>query len=119
MPTTFASAHSNINTTHLPLFRLGQLLATPAALALAQTHNIDIRELVKRHCCGDDGDVDAEDKKRNAYAITHGARVFSSYRVTTTLHTGDASIDDATVARIWVITEADRRSTTVLLPGDY
>jgi len=61
--------------------------------------------LVARHVTGDFGDVCAEDGERNREAIKHGDRIFSSYLV------GEQ--------KVWVITEADRSLTTLLLPSDY
>lgn len=87
------------------LFNTGALVATPAALAFAARHGVNISVLLKRHVAGDCGDMDVEDKATNKNAITYGGRVFSSYNV------GDD--------KLWIITEHDRSSTTVLLPSDY
>jgi hypothetical protein len=59
-----------------------------------------------RHASGDWGDLDEHDRKANEYALEHGLRVLSAY----TLSSGE---------RIWVITEADRSMTTILLPEEY
>lgn len=61
--------------------------------------------LVARHVSGDFGDVCAEDAEMNREAIKRGDRILSSYLV------GEQ--------KVWVITEADRSLTTVLLPSDY
>jgi len=58
-----------------------------------------------RHVRGDWGDVDAEDRAANDRALREGTRVLSSYR--------------AGGVKFWVITEADRSATTVLLPSEY
>ena len=94
-----------------PLFDLGQLGATPGALGLlAGTFGPDaaamLTSLLRRHVTGDWGDLDEEDRRDNDAAVRHGTRVFSAYRVT--------SAD-----RVWIITEADRSVTTVLLPEEY
>lgn len=84
-------------------FRLGRLAATPAALAaLANLGRVPL-EFVDRHARGDWSDADAEG---NRFAEVYGLRIFSSYAVTPDL-------------TVWVITEADRSVTTVLLPSDY
>jgi hypothetical protein len=89
-----------------PLFKLGKVVATPSALvALAQAHQTAALFL-GRHVRGDWGDVDKRDARLNHDALADGSRLFSIY----TLASG---------ARIWVITEAGRAVTTILLPQDY
>lgn len=88
-----------------PLFDLGQVVATPAAIDFCQVHSLHPLALVRRHCHGDFGDMDREDIAANTQAIKSGARVFSSYRVGS--------------GKVWVITEADRSSTCILLPAEY
>jgi len=93
-------------------FRLGQVVATPGALAELKRCGMDAGEFVTRHARGDWGDMDAEDKRANNEAVAHEGdleqqcRVFSAYK----LKNGE---------KIWVITEADRSSTCVLLPDEY
>lgn len=87
------------------LFSLGQIVATPAALNLLETHNKTPAEFLRRHHSGDWGDLCEEDRETNEVAVKHGDRIFSAY-----------TIDDA---KIWIITEADRSSTCILLPEEY
>jgi len=88
------------------LFKLGQTVATPGALeALGQSMENPV-DFLHRHQTGDWGTVDEEDAAENAYSVEHGFRILSAY----TLNTG---------VKIWVITEADRSSTTILLPDEY
>ena len=83
---------------------LGQTVATPAALgAVSQP---DIVAALRRHAAGDWGDVDAHDRAANDDALTAGDRLLSVFR-------------SAQGTTFWVITEADRSVTTVLLPDDY
>jgi len=90
----------------VPKFSLGQLVATPGALqALAEAGQSPL-EFVRRHQAGDWGEVPAEDVRENDYSVTHGFRLLSAY----TLSTG---------VRVWLITEADRSATTILLPDEY
>lgn len=89
-----------------PLFPLGKVVATPAALELLDFHAIDSFKLIQRHQSGDYGDLDPHDLKRNTEALECGARIFSSYNV-------------APHEKLWVITEADRSSTCILTPHDY
>jgi hypothetical protein len=95
-----------------PLIRLGLLLAAPGALEFIQANNIDIQTLVHRHASSDDGELCAEDKAANQSAFQHGSRIFSSYRCVEGIADGDGG-------RLCIITEADRASTTVLLPSKY
>jgi predicted acetyltransferase len=89
-----------------PLFELGQTVATPGAIEALQQAGISAASLLRRHQCGDWGDLEDEDLSENKRALNQWARIFSSYQIT-----------EAT--KIWVITEADRSVTTVLLPEDY
>lgn len=61
---------------------------------------------VALHVSGDWGQVGAQDARENALSLDRGFRLLSSYRL--------PSSD-----RIWIITEADRSLTTLLLPSDY
>lgn len=63
-------------------------------------------QLLRRHLAGDWGDLDAEDRAANECALRDEARLLSAYELTT----GE---------RLWIITEADRSTTTLLLPSDY
>ena len=88
---------------------LGRLLATPAALRLLDVHEIDLLTLLSRHARGDWGDVDAGDARANDAAVCRGGRLISAYVLASTRER----------PRVWVITEADRSATTVLLPEEY
>ena len=87
-------------------FPLGQLLTTPAALAALQAAGATPLALLAHHAAGDWGDLDPEDKQLNERALRDGGRLFSAYGF-------------AAGSKVWVITEADRAETTVLLPEDY
>ncbi len=89
------------------LFPLGRLVATPGAMVLLRsTADEDLLPtLLERHQSGDWGDVPEEDARENEFSVRHGFRVVSSYRIAE--------------ERLWVITEADRSATTILLPEDY
>ena len=64
--------------------------------------------LIQRHVTGDWGDVCAEDADANEQALLTGARLLSSYRSS-----------PVEAVKVWIITEADRSSTTILLPEEY
>ncbi len=89
-----------------PLFDLGQLVATPGALAALEKTGQNAMEFLSRHVMGDWGDLPEEDKNENQISLERGFRLLSSYRTTAD-------------ARVWVITEADRSHTTLLLPNEY
>jgi hypothetical protein len=88
------------------LFSLGQIFITSGAReALAESDQL-LSEFLKKHQTGDWGEVCEEDRKENELSVKEGFRILSAYRTTK----GE---------KIWVITEADRNSTTILPPGDY
>ena len=92
--------------TKQPLFDLGQLVATPGALAALEKTGQNAMEFLSRHATGDWGDLPKEDKDENQLSLEKGFRLLSSYRTSA----GD---------KIWVITESDRAHTTLLLPEEY
>lgn len=97
----------NITNLHKnPLFDLGQTVATPGAIEALQQCGVSAASLLGRHQSGDWGDLDEEDKESNNEGLQHGFRLFSSYQITATI-------------KIWIITEADRSVTTLLLPEEY
>ena len=87
-------------------FLLGQLVATPGALAALQDAGQNALEFLSRHQHGDWGDLSEEDKQENEFSILNDLRILSAYTLTTGV-------------RIWIITEADRSVTTILLPEEY
>jgi hypothetical protein len=87
-------------------FPLGQTLATPGALEALQAAGQDPADLLARHNAGDWGDLDAEDKQENELSLKQGFRLLSAYHLTTGV-------------KVWIITEADRSATTILLPSEY
>jgi hypothetical protein len=87
-------------------FPLGRLLMTPGVQeALHRTGQSPIA-LLLRHSQGDWGEVAEEDRAANERALRDGSRLLSSYRLA----------DDTT---IWIVTEADRSATVLLLPEEY
>jgi len=88
------------------LFPLGRLFATPGAIMAARNADDNLITYLYRHAAGDWGDLIQEDILANALALKEGTRLLSAY------HLKDGR-------KIWVITEADRSSTTILLPEEY
>jgi hypothetical protein len=107
-----------------PRFALGQVFATPGALTLLEKirdtgkpYSVQVAAqdeapmslalpFLRRHVIGDWGDLGAEDWEANYEAVTSGGRLLSAYVV----REGE---------QLWIITEADRSSTTILLPEEY
>ena len=86
-------------------FPLGRIVATPGALDALAAAGVSGRYLLARHQAGDWGSVPPDDAAENELSLARGFRIISSYPV------GDG--------RVWIITEADRSGTTLLLPSEY
>lgn len=89
-----------------PKFPLGQLVATPGALAALKEAKVGFWPYIRRHVSGDWGSVCQEDAAENELSLQEGFRLLSAY-----------SLPDG--CKIWIITEADRSATTILLPEEY
>ena len=89
-----------------PLFPLGKVVATPNALDALDRVAVNAMDLIHRHQHGDWGNVPPSDAEENDRSVEHGFRILSSYPLT----------EDQ---NLWIITEADRSATTLLLPEDY
>jgi hypothetical protein len=87
-------------------FPLGRIVATPGALAAFTSAGDNPATYLARHVTGDWGDLDDHDRRENELSIDQGFRILSAY-----------ALSDST--RIWIITEADRSSTCLLLPEEY
>ena len=90
----------------MTLFTLGQVVATPGALSALQNAEQQPAEFLDRHVNGDWGEVPEEDKRENEFSVQHGFRILSASTTTA----GDT---------IWLLTEADRSFTAILLPSEY
>jgi hypothetical protein len=89
--------------TSQPKFPLGQIVIT--ANAAQRLDTAAVHEGLGRHATGDWGDICPEDACENELSLNEGYRLMSVYG------TGER--------RFWIITEADRSVTTVLMPEDY
>ena len=85
-------------------FPLGQIVITPNALGKLASD--EILNALNRHAQGDWGDLDKDDKMENDIALKKGFRILSAYTSTDGI-------------KFWIITEAPRTLTTILLPEDY
>jgi hypothetical protein len=84
---------------------LGRVVATPGALKLLMEGKQHPFEYLARHATGDWGELCQYDRRQNEIALRDGYRVLSSYPLRR--------------ERVWIITEADRSITTILLPEEY
>jgi len=87
-------------------FSLGKTLATPAALQALEQSGQSPAFFLDRHIQGDWGLVSDDDKRANDEALISGERLLSAYRTLKGV-------------KLWIITEADRSSTTILTPQEY
>lgn len=90
----------------VPLFPLGKVCATPGLIDALRDNAQSPLSFIARHVNGDWSEMDAHDQQANTESVTNGTRIFSSYR----MKDGE---------KLWVITEADRSVTTLLLPSEY
>lgn len=89
-----------------PLFPLGMTVITPAAKALLESAQIEPATLFARHGHGDWSHMPSLSVQGNRDAITNGGTIHSTFRMP-----GHGIV--------WVITEADRSASTILLPTEY
>ena len=85
-------------------FRLGRIVATPNALS--KRYEADMLHAITRHQAGNWGSLDKHDRDANERALLHGGRLFSRY-------------ETSAGVKFWIITEADRSHSTILMPEDY
>lgn len=89
------------------LFPMGELRTTIGAVKAIEESGTTELEYTVRHVSGDWGDMPKADKAANDQALKDGTRIFSGYLL------------PKTQVKIWIITEADRSATTILLPSEY
>lgn len=90
-------------------FELGRIFLTPGARDRLEQYRVEPSYLLGRHVCGDWGDLDEEDRATNDRALADGARLASWYQI------GGAGL----MQGVWVITEWDRKRTTITTPEEY
>jgi len=110
-----APSETPVTAKPLPHFGLGKLYATPGAQETLQRYQTNPFGLVERHVSGDWGDVCPEDAQANENALKAGSRLLSAYVLPPPL--GEEG--NLAPAKVWLITEADRSVTTLLLPEEY
>jgi hypothetical protein len=87
-------------------FQLGLRCITPGAISAFEECGENPHDYLRRHQAGDWGDLCEADRQENEFSLTHGFRLLSSYHLNSEV-------------KIWIITEADRSATTILLPEEY
>jgi len=87
-------------------FALGQTVITPGAEEALEIAGQTATEFLCRHMSGDWGELSDEDVKENELSLKEGFRLLSRY-------------ETAKGELFWIITEADRSATTILLPMEY
>jgi hypothetical protein len=87
-------------------FQLGRMVATPGALEVLKEAGQDAKEFIYRHQQGDWGDMADEDKRENEFSVDKHLRILPAY------YTSKGK-------KLWIITEADRSVTTILLLSEY
>jgi hypothetical protein len=98
--------HTTNKQSTITRFALGQTFITPGAEEALQIAGQTATEFLRRHMSGDWGDLSDEDVRENEFSLKEGLRLLSAYQ------TGKGQ-------KLWIITEADRSATTILLPSEY
>jgi hypothetical protein len=106
MQANTSTARADGTTAGAARFPLGRLFLTPGAIEALEESGQQPFEFLHRHQSGDWGDLGKEDKRENEFSVTRALRILSKY------HTARGEA-------LYVITEADRSATTLLLPSEY
>lgn len=104
MSATNLSTSQTTETT--PRFPLGRLLMTPGAIEALEEAGQSPQEFLARHARLEQGELSKEDYEENLFSVDKPLRLFSAYKT-------------AKGEKIWIISEASREATTILLPSDY
>lgn len=88
----------------IPRFSLGEIIITPGAATKIESS--DIKSALRRHKCGDWGELEPEDRRLNDERVEKGGPLASIYQ-------------DLKGEKFYILTEADRLVTTILLPEEY
>ncbi len=106
MQANLSSRNTTDTTPHLVRFPLGQIVATQGALEAIEEAGQSPQEFISRHARLEQGELSAEDYRENLISVDKHLRIFSAYKT-------------AKGVKLWLITEADRSATTLLLPDEY
>jgi hypothetical protein len=100
---TSAKAETMIGAARFPL---GRLFLTPGAIEALEEAGQTPQEFVIRHVGLEQGELCDEDHRENLFSVDKPLRIFSAFKT-------------VVGKKLWVITEADRSATTILLPSEY
>ncbi len=106
MQANLSSRNTADTTPRLARFPLGQIVATPGALETLEEAGQSAQEFINRHVRLEQGELSDEDHRENLFSLNRQLRIFSAFKT-------------ANGVKIWLITEADRSATTLLLPDEY
>ncbi|MBA2338993.1 MAG: hypothetical protein H0V88_01235 [Pyrinomonadaceae bacterium] len=106
MQANLSSTNTADTTPRLVRFPLGQIVATQGALEAIEEVGQSPQEFISRHVRLEQGELSDEDHKENLFSVNKPLRIFTAYKTSKGV-------------KIWIITEADRSSTTILLPSEY
>ena len=98
--------HNTTTQTSVTRFTLGQIFITPGAEEALQIAGQTAIEFLRRHMSCDWGELSEDNVHENEFSLKEGFRFLSAYQ------TGKGQ-------KLWIITEADRSATTILLPSEY
>lgn len=97
---------TNTHSTTAARFSLGHLFLTPGAIDALEEAGQTAREFIERHARLEQGELCDGDHKENLFSVDKALRIFSAFKT-------------ANGVKVWLITEADRSATTILLPSEY
>jgi len=107
MAATNINTGATANSTPSPVrFPLGHLFMTQGAIEALEEANQSAQDFLSRHARLEQGELSDEDQRENEFSVDKYLRILSAFRT-------------AKGEKIWVITEADRSATTLLLPSEY
>lgn len=106
MQSNISTADVKTTTQSAVSFSLGRMFLTPGAIEALEEAGQSPQEFISRHARLEQGELSAEDYRENLFSVDKQLRIFSAFKT-------------AQGVKLWVITEADRSSTTILLPSEY
>ena len=87
-------------------FPLGRMFLTPGAIEALEDAGQSPQEFISRHARLEQGELSNADHRENLFSVNRPLRIFSAFKT-------------AQGVKLWVITEADRSATTILMPSEY
>jgi hypothetical protein len=98
---------TDTNSTPSPArFPLGRFFLTQGAIEALEEGSQSPQDFISRHARLEQGELCDEDHRENLFSVDKPLRIFSAFKT-------------ANGVKVWVITEADRSATTLLLPSEY